>query len=182
MKRREALKSSVFLVGCGLSAASISSILSSGCKQTDTIAAETFLDIDTIDLLAEICETILPKTTTPGAKDAGVHLFLDYAVKHNLTPEDQTMFKAGIVTIKDLVKNKFKKSFVDLSADERNEAFAEVLNIKGDKNIGEVLIGLTKNAFFTSEVGAKQVLKYKAVPGPYRGCVELSEVGGTWSE
>ena len=36
-------------------------------------------------------------------------------------------------------------------------------------------------AFFTSEVGATQVLKYNPVPGAYEGCIPLSEVGATWT-
>jgi hypothetical protein len=35
--------------------------------------------------------------------------------------------------------------------------------------------------FFTSEPGATQVLQYEAVPGAYKGCVPLSEVGRTWA-
>jgi hypothetical protein len=40
---------------------------------------------------------------------------------------------------------------------------------------------LTMLGFFTSEPGATQVLQYEAVPGAYKGCVPLSEVGRTWA-
>ncbi|MBX7124565.1 MAG: gluconate 2-dehydrogenase subunit 3 family protein, partial [Cyclobacteriaceae bacterium] len=40
---------------------------------------------------------------------------------------------------------------------------------------------LTMLGFFTSEPGATQVLQYSAVPGAYRGCVPLSEIGKTWA-
>ena len=36
---------------------------------------------------------------------------------------------------------------------------------------------LTMLGFFTSEVGATQVLQYVPVPGSYKGCVPLSEAG-----
>ncbi len=40
---------------------------------------------------------------------------------------------------------------------------------------------LTVVGFFTSEPGATQVLQYKAVPGSYKGCIPLAEVGKTWA-
>ncbi|MFZ5999973.1 MAG: gluconate 2-dehydrogenase subunit 3 family protein, partial [Bacteroidota bacterium] len=40
---------------------------------------------------------------------------------------------------------------------------------------------LTVSGFFTSEVGATQVLQYAPVPGAYHGCVPLAEVGKTWA-
>jgi gluconate 2-dehydrogenase gamma chain len=36
---------------------------------------------------------------------------------------------------------------------------------------------MTLLGFFTSEVGATQVLQYDPVPGPFKGCVPLKEVG-----
>jgi hypothetical protein len=40
---------------------------------------------------------------------------------------------------------------------------------------------LTLLGFFTSEPGATKVLQYNQVPGPYKGCVPVGEVGRTWA-
>ena len=40
---------------------------------------------------------------------------------------------------------------------------------------------LTIIGFFTSEPGATEVLQYNQVPGPFKGCVPLAEVGKTWA-
>ena len=40
---------------------------------------------------------------------------------------------------------------------------------------------MTIVGFFTSEVGATQVLKYDKIPGAYNGCVPFEEVGVTWA-
>jgi gluconate 2-dehydrogenase gamma chain len=40
---------------------------------------------------------------------------------------------------------------------------------------------MTVVGFFTSQPGCEQVLQYQAVPGAYRGCVPLAEVGKTWA-
>lgn len=40
---------------------------------------------------------------------------------------------------------------------------------------------LTVVAYYTSEAGATEELRYDPVPGTYRGCVPLAEVGRTWA-
>ncbi len=182
MKRREALKSSAFLIGCGLSASTISAVLSSGCKQSNPLTDETYLGLSNISLLEEICETIIPRTSTPGAKDAGVHLYIDYAVTNNMSPEDKESFKTGLSAFTEVSQSKFSKNFPELSTAERADVMNDILDQGGQKNIANTLISLTKQLFFTSELGAKQALKYVDVPGKYIGCYDLAEAGGTWSE
>ena len=40
---------------------------------------------------------------------------------------------------------------------------------------------LTVLGYFTSEVGATQALAYEAVPGGYRGCVDLKPGQKAWA-
>lgn len=40
---------------------------------------------------------------------------------------------------------------------------------------------LTMLGYFTTEVGATQVLQYEAVPGTFEGCAPLQEIGRTWA-
>lgn len=40
---------------------------------------------------------------------------------------------------------------------------------------------LTMLGYFTTEVGATQVLQYEAVPGTYEGCAPVEEIGRTWA-
>ncbi|MFI4945488.1 MAG: gluconate 2-dehydrogenase subunit 3 family protein [Burkholderiales bacterium] len=44
-----------------------------------------------------------------------------------------------------------------------------------------MLKDLTLVGFFTSQIGATQVLAYEKVPGGYRGCVELRPGQKTWA-
>ena len=45
-----------------------------------------------------------------------------------------------------------------------------------------LLKSTTLLGFFTSEVGATEVLNYDPVPGNYDGCIPLESVGGkTWA-
>lgn len=64
--------------------------------------------------------------------------------------------------------------------------------IKALKNIQEDTLQTAKNyfttikeltilGFFTSEIGATQVLQYNPIPGSYKGCVPYDEIGKTWA-
>ena len=43
------------------------------------------------------------------------------------------------------------------------------------------LKNLVVTGYFTSEVGAKQALIFDPVPGPYKGCIDFSEVKGVYA-
>lgn len=173
MKRREALKTSVFLTGCGLSAATIASIVTS-CQPEVKEFAESFLGHDQVSLLAEIVETILPATDTPGAKAAGIHLVIDSYVRDNFSADEQEMFKTAITGIGEA-------GFDKMSVEEREEFLVNMEAPEDAPNPFEVLKGLTCQAFFTSEVGAKEVLAYDPIPGEWKACIDVSEVGKAWA-
>jgi hypothetical protein len=40
---------------------------------------------------------------------------------------------------------------------------------------------LTVTGYFTSEPGATLALRYDPMPGAYRGCVPLREIGRAWA-
>jgi gluconate 2-dehydrogenase gamma chain len=72
MNRREALKQTTLILGYAVSAPVAAAMLN-GCKAKPQLNYKpVFFDEEQAALLAEIAETILPKTSTPGAKDAGV--------------------------------------------------------------------------------------------------------------
>ena len=77
MDRREALKASSLILGYTLTAGTAAALLQ-GCKaETKSDWTPKTLSQEQADLLAEICEAILPKTDTPGAKDALCHRYID---------------------------------------------------------------------------------------------------------
>jgi hypothetical protein len=50
--------------------------------------------VDELRLVAQLVDNIIPRTSTPGASDAGVHLLLDRAL--SARPADAKRFRAGI--------------------------------------------------------------------------------------
>ena len=83
LNRREVLKTLTLIIGYTLTAGSTAAFLA-GCKAEPSIgnlASNSILTNDQLSLLAEACERILPKTNTPGAKDAHVAEYIANALK-----------------------------------------------------------------------------------------------------
>jgi len=119
-------------------------------------------------LLAEIAETILPQTDTPGAKAARVHVFIDLALARCATPSQQ---QAVLTALDGLAA-----AFLTLSPDARRLRVEQIA-----PDALAVLRDLTLLGYFTSEVGATQALAYEPVPGSYRGCVDLKPGQKAWA-
>lgn len=123
MKRRDALKNTGLFVGIGLASGAISSAMFQSCKDAQNIASDVwkpeFIPTDLVEMVAEITETILPRTDTPGAKDVKVHHFLDAAWNLFYKPEEKAHIKKGLMAFDGECKSATGKSFMDLSAEER---------------------------------------------------------------
>ncbi|HEL4297291.1 MULTISPECIES: gluconate 2-dehydrogenase subunit 3 family protein [Stenotrophomonas] len=185
MDRRELLKMIVAATGAamvGLPALVQGKALAAGVMPA-------FSDAD-IALLDEIAETILPRTKTPGAKDAGAGRFMATFVTDCYTARQQATFRAGLADI----DARSGARFASLTPDARTtllrtldaEAKARTAEVTetGTPEEGEamphyftMLKQLAIFGFFTSKVGATEVLHYVAVPGRYDG--DLAYVAGT---
>lgn len=185
MDRRELLKMIVAATGAamvGLPALGQAQAPAAGAKARFSDA-----DVGTLD---EIAETILPRTKTPGAKDAGAGAFMATFVSDCYTARQQATFRAGLADIDKRAGGRF----VSLAPQARTELLraldaeakkhAVEVNEIGTAEAGEpmphyftMFKQLTIFGFFTSKVGATEVLKYVAVPGRYDG--DLAYVPGT---
>lgn len=199
MKRRDAIKQTAIILGGTLSAGSIMGVMS-GCKAEPTIGwAPAFLSSDQALLVAEIAETILPKTNTPGAKDVGVPKFIDTMLKEYCRKKDQDSFLQGLSDIEKTCQNAHNKSFVDFNTDERNGVLTAFMNkaIEASEAMGDtskmtdaekpakpffdLMKELTCLGYFSSEEIGTEVLRYDPVPGNYQGCIPYKADENSWS-
>jgi len=185
MKRRDILKTSALFLGYAVTGGAAVAVLN-GCKaDTSDGWVPKILSEGQAAFLAEVVETILPATDTPGAKAAMVHRYIDEAVANNWEPADQKRFIGQLPTIDSIAKNLKGASFVKLSEADRNAVMDELVRdykkSEDEEHIFKVLRDLTATGYFTSEIGATQALVYDPVPGPYKGCIPVDEVGGTYS-
>ena len=193
MDRREALKRTAMLMGGIVSAPAIMGVLK-GCTARPGIDFKPeFLSADQASIVSQVSEIIIPRTDTPGAKDAGVPSFIDQMLKEVYAEEDRKRFTDGLEAFNAQAKTEFGDEFADL--DEADQTtFVKKLHdeaIKAEKTTTPapprpfilMMKEMTMLGFFTSEPGATQVLQYVAVPGAYKGCIPLSEAGTgkTWA-
>jgi gluconate 2-dehydrogenase gamma chain len=193
MDRREALKRTAWVLGTAVSAPTIMAVLK-GCAAKPTLDWKpVFFTEEQAGLVSQLAETIIPKTDTPGAKEAGVPSFIDLVVKDCYKKEDQDKFVAGLKAFDDQAKIEAGDSFLDLDAAKQTEFInkvykqateaAKTAEPNTDRPFILTMRELTLTGFFTSEPGATQVLQYEAVPGAYHGCLPLAEAGNgkTWA-
>ena len=191
MQRREALQRVTLILGGTVLGANA---FLAGCKSPEDQTGETFTDKD-IAMLDEIAETIIPTTNTPGAKAAKVGAFMTVMVNDCYDAKDQKEFRKGMNSIRDLSDEQFKKSFMEISPEQRLELLKGLDKEQGDaakkqkddpkdnyqKHYFRMMKELTLLGYFTSEIGQTQALRYKPVPGKYEGCVPYTKGDKAWA-
>jgi hypothetical protein len=128
-------------------------------------------------LLEELTETILPATSTPGAKDIYAHLFALRMLDDCYKEEDQKRFLKGMEQFEKMAKAQLDTSFVKASPAQRQTLLK---NIEADKEAKDdvnyfysTTKGLTIQAYTTSEYYLTRVHVYEMVPSRYHGCVPV---------
>ena len=170
MNRRESLVGLSALAGHALFPAVLErfgALSTAVVQQSDTWRPE-FLSPGQGEVLAEAVETIIPETDTPGAKAARVHVFVDLILKDCVGPAEQAEVRKTLDAL--------GEAFVRATPAERRAQLQQM-----DSAGFHLLRELTLVGYFTSEIGATKALAYAAVPGEYRGCVDLTPAQRTWA-
>src|SRR5258705_10200242 len=116
--RREAVARVAALLG-GVALIGGSALIT-GCRTEKTDVPFTPFTTDDIAYLDEIADTILPTTSTPGAKAAKTGEFMARMVTDSYSPEDQKIFRAGMVKLDDASKEKNGgKTFMQATPEQR---------------------------------------------------------------
>ncbi len=204
MERRELLKSIALLTGGVVIGGEV---FLSGCNPK-TADVNTFTP-DSIALLDEVGETIIPTTDTPGAKATKIGEFMKTMVTDCYTTDQQKVFADGIAGLNDACKKANGKSFMDCTPDQRKsfliglEKDAKAYNQQRDdkekdakekahKEMNPDWVGapshyytmlkqLTLMGYFTSEIGSKQALRWLPVPGKYDGNLPYKKGDKAWA-
>lgn len=125
MNRRDAVKSVAFLMGGALSATTIGVFLES-CNSTSTKAKGSLFTEEQQKLITEVADIIIPTTSTPGAKAAGVGPFISMMVKDCYPDEAQKAFVKGLDDLEKQAKDEYKKSFLELTVAQRQELLGKL--------------------------------------------------------
>jgi gluconate 2-dehydrogenase gamma chain len=190
MNRRELLQRVAWLMGGAISAPAVLGVLNGCSAKKEETWQPVFLSKEQGAVVADVAEIIIPRTDTPGAKDAGVPAFIDTMLKDVYEDADRQRFVAGLKAFDDAARTAHGKGFVELPKAQQaelvkkfhDEAVATELALETrPAYLQRPFILMTKEltllGFFTSKPGATEVLQYSAVPGPFKGCVPLAQAG-----
>ncbi|HTI07087.1 MAG TPA: gluconate 2-dehydrogenase subunit 3 family protein [Puia sp.] len=183
VNRRTALKS--FLV-ISAGAAVLPSCLQDRSKST--VLLKNFqIDGEQEKLLAELAETIIPATTTPGAKDVSAHLFALKMLDDCYSKEDQQKFLKGLQQLDEAARTATGSTFVKSTPAQRESLISTLDNkITAGKTAGpsgsdldfcyavmkkQTILAYSSSAFFLTKVHV-----YELVPGRYHGCVPVNDI------
>lgn len=144
-----------------------------------------------VELLAEVAETILPETSTPGAKAANVGSFIAMMVNDVYYDTDQQIFVEGIRDLQARSLRSYGAHFQIVTAAQRLELleqldaeqhlYMESRDDDAPAHYFRMMKELTLLGYFTSEIGYTQAMRYVETPGRYDPCVPYTTGEKSWA-
>lgn len=158
-----------------------------------------------VALLDEIADTILPETSTPGAKAAGTGSFMALMVTAAYSPSNQQVFRDGLRTLDEECRRMAQTSFMQASSEIRlmvlelldRQQLAEMdtrqpppsaraplpppLASETPVHYFRMMKQLALLGYFTSEIGCTQAQRYIESPGRFDPCVPYKPGERTWA-
>ena len=175
LNRREAVKRITLVLGGALSAQLTAGLLGEVINLGDSVAVSAGQQ----KLLAEVADTIIPTTDTPGAKAAGVEEFIVRVMRDCYPKAEQTEFYAGLARLDAESRKAHGKGFAELDAAKRHEML-KAATMK-DKDFFLLMKHLTVAGYFTSEIGASKALEYLPVPGRFEADIPFKAGQKAWA-
>jgi Gluconate 2-dehydrogenase subunit 3 len=188
MNRRKAIK--LILLG----SASVTSLISH--KWLDKLKSTDIAYLfDKQNLIAELAETIIPETDTPGAKAVGVHEFIIRMLTDCADPRSLNKFIIGIQELEEYSFLNYKRSFTFCTAGQKEAILQEferranpykgILGKVENKILGRSFFTLLKAytvmGFCTSQLGATRALNYEGIPGRYENVGPINPRQRSWA-
>jgi hypothetical protein len=129
------------------------------------------------NLLAEVVETIIPTTDTPGAKELGVHRFVEKMVADCYDQKAQESFQTGLAALDAFSQQIFKKPFTSGTPKQRIYILqgTELSDDPAKKTFFGMVKSLTIQGYMSSEYVMTNLTKYELVPGRFHGCVPVKQ-------
>lgn len=180
MHRREILKQTAYALG--ISSLPISLSLLQSCQPTGSVDWNPqALNPEEAKLVENIAEAILPSDESmPGAKEVHCAEFVDLLVRDCISADDRVNFLDGLSAInaeyesteKGSLSNELSGEMINYIANLDKTAFQNgaAPQYEAYRQLKQmILLG-----YYTSEKIMNNYLNYHAIPGEYRGCIEIS--------
>jgi hypothetical protein len=157
-----------------------------------------------IALLDEIAETMLPETSTPGAKAAKTGAFMALMVTDAYTERQQQIFRTGLSQVDDACRAAHQVSFMQatpaqrltvVEALDREQKLAMDARVPAPTNRApappaapdepahyfRMMKELALLGYFTSEIGYTKAMRYRESPGRFDPCAPLTPGEKSWA-
>ena len=152
--------------------------------------AGLFTDEDIV-FLNELAETILPETSTPGAKAAGVGPFMALMVTDAYKADDQEIFRAGMHSVDEECQVMHGTGFMSATPGQRlallenlDRQQLQFMNSRAEDapaHYFRMMKELTLLGYFTSEIGCTQAMRYAETPGRFDPCLPYQAGDKSWA-
>jgi len=192
------------VLGYSIAPASIIS-LSTSCSEQEPGWQPAFFGTEDANLIANLGETFLPRTETPGSLDVSAHIFVDGFLDQVAKMPDQDKSRSGLVKWKEDYQQRTGKKLEKASMEDLSKELSHWFDIPEDRQseVRSMLSTAAKEAnvsteyqvynflmlfkrlimmgYYASEQVGENVLSYLPVPGRYEACIPAEEVGNVWA-
>lgn len=185
LKRREAVSRIAMLVGGVFSAPTLFAM---EAKNAGVIAEAGTFSLTDLQrkIVAAVAEHIIPRTTTPGAIDAGVPAFIEMMLNDCYKKPEHVSFKKGVdnlakakflnqtneaqvamLTLLEADTKELLKSYSASKVKVGDNVDKDILEGAGGVPFWRVMKELTLLGYYTSEKGTQASFVYEPVPGRF---------------
>lgn len=157
-----------------------------------TAGAGTFTAQD-VALLDEVADTILPTTSTPGAKAAQVGAFMALMVTDTYEPTDQKIFQDGMRQLDQASKTAnggagfmaatpAQRLALLEKLDQEQKTYMDARKDDAPSHYFRMMKELTLLGYFTSEIGYTKAMRYAEAPGRFDPCAPYKPGETSWAQ
>lgn len=174
MKRRQILRYAAYATGAAITAPFAGAFLT-GCVRDEVQQAAAdqqryFFAQEEYSFLQSFLDTLLPATDSPAANEVGVDGMIDATAGLIYAPEQQADFKESFLALRSWMTEQADLATAFAKLEGENAAPKDVTDAY--RNLKQQAISL----YLATEPVATEFLNYLPVPGPYQGCIPVSEV------
>ena len=184
MTRRKALQGAASLIGGTIAVAQLGTLASRAALAQAESSPPQFFDQAQFSLVERAVDLIIPETDTPGAHVAGVHHFIDLMLAEWASPVRRARYRQGLQSIDARARADAGGDFVSIPAAEQLsvlQALDQEAHVAGTLDtFFRDFKKLVLFAYYTSEAGATEELRFDPIPGDYEPCVPIEDPQRAW--
>lgn len=171
MNRRDLLRRAALLVGGAAIVSPIALVAD---------ARPRFFSSTQYALLEETADRIIPRTDTPGARDAGVPAALDVLMATWASRERQQQFRVLLEQV-DRSAREHGDALLALDPARRAEVLVAFDKARATDTIYRKFKEVVLTLYYLSETGATQELRYEHTPGKWEASLKMTSDTRAWA-